>query len=71
MYEPSPAQVLLSAVVIAAVTAGGMAAWSWSRARRRFLVGAVAAFVAVVAWRIVLTASMAATWTSMTPFFSV
>lgn len=43
--------------MIAAVVAGGMASWSWSRARRRLLVGAAAAFLAVIAWRIVLTAS--------------
>lgn len=57
MYEPSVTQVVLSAVVISAVVAGGMAAWSWSRARRRILVGAAAALLAVVLWRIVLTAS--------------
>ena len=57
MYDPSPSQVLLSAAVIGAVVAGAMAAWNWTRSAWRFLVGAAAAFVAVVAWRIVLTAS--------------
>ena len=57
MYEPSPAQVLLTAVVASVVVAVGLASWGWSRARRRLLIGTAATFVAIVVWRVVLTAS--------------
>jgi hypothetical protein len=57
MYEPSGLQILVTALIASVVVGLGLAASSWSRGRRRVVVGMAATFVAFVGWRLVLIAS--------------
>ncbi len=51
--------IVVGGLLAAAAAAAGLASWSWSRAQGRFVLGAVATFVAFVLWRLVLQSAAA------------
>ena len=53
------AGIVVASVIAGALAGGGLAAWSWSRASARSLIGGVATTVAFVLWRLVLLSANA------------
>ena len=54
MYQPPLALIALGAILVGLASGGALYAWSWSRERRRFVVGSIATVLAFLAWRGVL-----------------